>query len=248
MNCSDAEPLITGFADGELDPESLEPLEAHLNACPPCRRYLEEGRDLKEAVSRLPLPEPPPELSAELRRLARAESGTGRGILRFAAPAAGVLFVAAVLLATQIFGPSPAAEASVRELMRMHVASQAADARYCRCCKDVSDALGKHIPGKDLQLPAHLKFRGFMRQPTTLLQDKVPCFATETGAGQVTMFYFETLPPLPQGRPAPDPKGRTCIALEASDGSLVVVCTSAGHQIWVGKMRGDQLLDVVLAR
>lgn len=248
MNCSDAELLITGLADGELDNEVRDRLQAHLETCAPCRRYLEDERRIKSAVAGIPLPEPPPELSARLQRMAATENRSGARILRSVAAAVGVLSVTGILIATQAVAPTATAEAAVRELMRMHDASQAADARYCSCCKDVADALHRHIPGRDLHLPAHLKFRGFLKQPTTLLKDRVPCFVTETGAGHVTMFYFEKLPPLPQGRSAADAKGRTCIALEAGTGSVVVLCTTAGHQVWVGKMRGDQLLDVVLAR
>lgn len=248
MNCTDAEVLITGLADGELDDETRNRLEAHLHACAPCRRCLEKERQIKGAVARLPMPEPPPQLTDTLARLAKEDLPSPGRTLRFAAAAAGVLCVVGVLIATRVAAPSAAEEASVRELMRMHDASHAADAMYCRCCKDVVDALHRHVPGNDLYLPADLKFRGFMKQSTFLREDRVPCFATETGAGQVTIFFFEKLPPIPQGRSTTDPKGRTCMALESQDGSVVVLCTTAGHQVWVGKMRGDQLLDIVLAR
>ena len=36
--------MISGYLDGELDPEQHADLEAHLAACPPCQRELDEMR------------------------------------------------------------------------------------------------------------------------------------------------------------------------------------------------------------
>ena len=250
MSCADAEILLTGLVDGELDEAQTRQVEDHVRACEGCRRLVDEERGLKTALGRMPIPEPPPELGVKLRALVAGRGRVARvqRVVRFTAAAAAVLAVAGIVIFVQLAGPSPAAEASVRELLRMHEESQSSAARYCACCKNLSSALERHMAGRDLLLPANLRFKGYLTQESPVLLGKVPCFVSQTSSGSVSMFVFDDLPLLPDGDQGPKLETGTCFTLETPEGALVVVCSSAGHQVWVGKMRADQLADVVLAR
>ena len=69
MNCREAIARLAEYLDGELTPETLRALEAHLAECGPCRAYLATYRRTKELavkVNRVEMPEP---LKARLREL-----------------------------------------------------------------------------------------------------------------------------------------------------------------------------------
>ncbi len=50
MRCRDLEPLVVPFVDGEAAPPDRAHVEAHLNACPPCRARVDAERAAREIV------------------------------------------------------------------------------------------------------------------------------------------------------------------------------------------------------
>jgi len=82
------------YLEGELEAAERREGEAHLDACPACRRRLEDRRTLDQAAAALPPIEIPPDFAAMvLGRLPAAEpvAARARGRLASAAAAAGLL-------------------------------------------------------------------------------------------------------------------------------------------------------------
>ena len=52
MNCSDAQPHLAVYADGELPPDLGESIEEHLSGCAKCRGNVERWRALRSAAYR----------------------------------------------------------------------------------------------------------------------------------------------------------------------------------------------------
>jgi anti-sigma factor RsiW len=50
MRCSDLEPLVVPFVDGEVAGPDRAHVEAHLSACPPCRERIEAERSARDAI------------------------------------------------------------------------------------------------------------------------------------------------------------------------------------------------------
>ena len=90
MECDAIGPDLSAFADGELEPSVRSRVEAHLAACPGCRRSLEVWRAAGAALrrgDRTPLP------SFRATRRPRPKAFP----LRWLVPAAAALLVAAAL-------------------------------------------------------------------------------------------------------------------------------------------------------
>jgi hypothetical protein len=60
MICTDYEPLIGEYVDGDLDAPARAALERHLAACEPCRRLAEDLRAIRAAAMTLEPHAPPP--------------------------------------------------------------------------------------------------------------------------------------------------------------------------------------------
>ncbi|HEX6201022.1 MAG TPA: zf-HC2 domain-containing protein [Thermoanaerobaculia bacterium] len=137
--CERARERIDPYLDDDLGPREAAEVEAHLEGCPDCRSELAAARRLQAAIrDGLPLLSCPPEVTAEVLRIARAEAEAatpalrpepaGRlaavplperlrrffaaGALRPALAAAAVLLllVAAPLLYRAVTGPEPGRE------------------------------------------------------------------------------------------------------------------------------------------
>ncbi|WP_342381699.1 zf-HC2 domain-containing protein [Myxococcus stipitatus] len=52
MTCQELERLLYPYLDGEFQPEERVDLESHLAACPPCRRRVEDERNMRSALRR----------------------------------------------------------------------------------------------------------------------------------------------------------------------------------------------------
>ncbi|WP_338866621.1 anti-sigma factor family protein [Myxococcus stipitatus] len=52
MTCQELERLLYPYLDGEFQPEERVDLESHLAACPPCRRRVEDERNMRLALRR----------------------------------------------------------------------------------------------------------------------------------------------------------------------------------------------------
>jgi hypothetical protein len=102
MDCSAARQHLSAFHDGELAPELRASVAEHLATCDACAQRLLEVRRLSDAAAKLPGPEVPAELWANIeKRLAAQAAGSRSPIARkihrrrWAALAAALLVLAA---------------------------------------------------------------------------------------------------------------------------------------------------------
>lgn len=65
--------LLQDFVNGELPPEELANLQAHMNACPPCEVYVTTYRMMITMTRTLPQPEMPSEVADRLLQALRRE-------------------------------------------------------------------------------------------------------------------------------------------------------------------------------
>lgn len=83
VTCGRVREWIDPFLDGDLPRPRGEALEAHLEACPDCRSELAMARRLREAMREgLPMLSCPPEVTAEVLRIAREEAAGAPGTAR----------------------------------------------------------------------------------------------------------------------------------------------------------------------
>lgn len=75
MNCSQIKRILSAFMDNELDGATSRFIEEHLKACPHCREYLQEFREIDDLVYGLPRNDPSPDFS---RRVVKAAIGTSK--------------------------------------------------------------------------------------------------------------------------------------------------------------------------
>lgn len=64
---------VTAYVDRALDAEGVALVERHLESCAACRDQVAAERELRAQLQALPVPEPRPELEAEVRRRLAAE-------------------------------------------------------------------------------------------------------------------------------------------------------------------------------
>lgn len=87
---------LSAYLDGELLPEDIQAVEAHLRTCAPCRTELEALRATRRLLGRLATPPLPPEFAARLA--ARAEVAAHRRWVWWPRPALAAAVVAMVVL------------------------------------------------------------------------------------------------------------------------------------------------------
>ncbi|MBN1886192.1 MAG: zf-HC2 domain-containing protein [Candidatus Krumholzibacteriota bacterium] len=105
MDCTDYRMMVTMREDGELGPDRLAMLDAHLSVCGACRVFEAAVRETTALHASLVEMAPPPSILegviAEVGRPARA--GLFAGWRRFAVPAAAIfVLVAGVIAGGQI--------------------------------------------------------------------------------------------------------------------------------------------------
>ncbi|QXD16381.1 zf-HC2 domain-containing protein [Rhodocaloribacter litoris] len=61
-SCRKVNEFLADYLDGTLDPQTKARFDAHLDACPKCKRYLEQYLQTVELVKTNGTVEPPPEL------------------------------------------------------------------------------------------------------------------------------------------------------------------------------------------
>lgn len=77
-HCDRVRDRIDPYLDQDLAPAETREVEAHLAGCPDCRAELDLARRLRAAMREgLPMLSCPPEVSAEVLRVAREEAGRG---------------------------------------------------------------------------------------------------------------------------------------------------------------------------
>jgi len=84
---------VTGFVDGELDPQATAAVAAHLETCPACRAQADAERALCARLRSLPGPELPAGLEARVREAKRLRPSVVPGPARWALPLAAALLV-----------------------------------------------------------------------------------------------------------------------------------------------------------
>jgi anti-sigma factor RsiW len=135
MNCKEAESLVEGYVDRELDLVTTLEIEAHLEACPACARIRENHLALRSALHASPLYFGAPEglhkriHGALLERESR-EGGKSTSPLswwwssRWLAVAASVALIAvAIWRVPNGFRPGPAEDLIAREVVSSHIRS-----------------------------------------------------------------------------------------------------------------------------
>jgi hypothetical protein len=86
---------VTGFVDGELDPQEAAAVAAHLEGCPDCRAQAAAEGELRARLARLPLPAMPEGLEARVvGQAVGARRPAPTTTVRWALPLAAALFVA----------------------------------------------------------------------------------------------------------------------------------------------------------
>lgn len=93
---------VTGFVDGELEPEAMARVAAHLETCPVCRGQADAERALRARLRSLPAPELPAGLEARVREAKRLQPSVVAAKARWALPVA-----AALLLGVWLRGYAP---------------------------------------------------------------------------------------------------------------------------------------------
>ena len=74
MECSEMQPYVEPYADGELGVSELAAVEAHLTACLACRDGVAEHRRFRQLLRRQPREAASPELRARVTRAVRASA------------------------------------------------------------------------------------------------------------------------------------------------------------------------------
>ena len=68
LTCKQIAQLVTAYAEGQLGVADRLRFQLHLGLCANCRTYVRQMKATARALGRLPEPELPPELEAELLR------------------------------------------------------------------------------------------------------------------------------------------------------------------------------------
>ncbi|HET9373422.1 MAG TPA: anti-sigma factor [Chthoniobacterales bacterium] len=77
MDCEEIERLLGAYDDGELELTRQLDVEAHLAACPTCKKAAEAAANFRFSVRmNIPIYKAPPELKATIRAALRRESGS----------------------------------------------------------------------------------------------------------------------------------------------------------------------------
>ncbi len=74
MDCRETQHKIDRYLRGELPGDAADEVEAHIDACPDCRRALDNARKLETVFRRASTPPAPDEFASDLRERA-AERG-----------------------------------------------------------------------------------------------------------------------------------------------------------------------------
>lgn len=91
MDCPTCEAMVGAYVDGELSVAESAEFERALEACPECRRRLDETREMSSLLRDLPAEPAPDLLRARIERDLRAIAGRPRERLRWMAMAASLV-------------------------------------------------------------------------------------------------------------------------------------------------------------
>ncbi len=75
IGCREVEELIDAYIDGEMAPQLVSRVDAHLGGCEPCRGMVEHCRAILDTAKTLASDPIPPAVSARLRAALRERVG-----------------------------------------------------------------------------------------------------------------------------------------------------------------------------
>lgn len=107
MSCRGMENKILPFVDGRLKPAEHREVEAHLAACPACRRRAAEFRAVTGLLEELPVIEPSPAFDLRLHARLAAEPAKQRWWAWLAPPPRVAVSAVALLVLTLWMGSRP---------------------------------------------------------------------------------------------------------------------------------------------
>jgi len=160
MNCIDFKQSIDDFLDDGLTTEAGTAMRAHCDQCPACQKYLDQARQLQQALQSLPCPDPDPDFfqqaiqqaaAAHRRRTLLRRTGFGSAI------AAGLLLFALNLPLLQSVTPQ---QNPVMDIPLVTIALH--ETRDVRLVFHAEQALQN--TRFTLQLPPQVELRGFPGQ------------------------------------------------------------------------------------
>jgi hypothetical protein len=121
-------PLLSAYADGDLDPKDRAEVERHVAGCEPCRRQLEVVEEVRRTLAGLPVVDPPGWfLPAVLRAGPQPERVRARRLRLGAANVAAAAAVLVVLVGAGLHRVVPTATMDPASLLSAH--EEVADAR-----------------------------------------------------------------------------------------------------------------------
>ncbi len=238
--CPALGPLRDAFADGQIGEPDARRLREHLDACPFCRRDVQERASLRAALGRTSLPPAPDALHGRI--VAALDREDRRWITRWSAAAAAGL-VAAVLL---LFIAPTDAPAVVRRSSELHDSIVSGAVRP-EAVADVREYFRKAL-GADVIAPTlgcDLDGVCVCKLPDEKLQ--APWIVYRRGADLISLLVVGDA-----AGPMPASARRT---LGGRDyhvfrrGANTILCCGAGGvcHVWIARLPESELLKVVLA-
>lgn len=170
MNCSETQPSLSLYLDGQMEAGAQAACETHLRRCPVCRAELADLRFLTRDLSLLARPVAPPDLAANINFTLAAEAAVKRQTppLSWSEQIANWLrprllpytvgSFASVMLFFSAFG---ALSSSLRALNDWDYTERLAVAR------EYQRIYGVDFPGYDIQQPVTPQGLALLRQPVT---------------------------------------------------------------------------------
>ncbi len=142
MNCPEIRAALPEFVYGQLSPQALDPIEAHLRDCPECRREAAALGQVRRLLDAAPAPAVRVDAAALYRAAAERQARRlrrWRGVALAACVAATLLFAFSVLTRLEVrvetnqivvrWGPAPAAPPSAQAPAPPVAPTPAADPR-----------------------------------------------------------------------------------------------------------------------
>jgi len=149
MTCREARDLIHGMIDSALTESERASLEEHLSDCPPCRRYADLFRALKDRLAAIGAQSVAGAGRSRLRAFLESPAASDTPATSYPrlgrrpgfvwAAAAAVLVAFGVFFTMAIFAPSQTLAQSTIEQHRLRTAGQLVLDSHADCCKDLQD-------------------------------------------------------------------------------------------------------------
>jgi anti-sigma factor (TIGR02949 family) len=231
-SCREFDALVTPYIDGEATAAERALVEAHLAACPPCRRRAAAETAARESVrTRLCRPCAPDDLRARCRQAALTATGSSIGTptrmsFRTLSLAAALTIVAGGVLLYGLTRLSPAVLAA--QLTLDHVKCFAVDRPTTPVDARASEQLFEREHGWPIQLP-RAAVQGLQ------LVGVRQCFCAQGGANAHVMYRYDgrpislyILPGVNRDRASADVFGHDAVIWSKADNTYVLLGKESG--------------------